>query len=91
MRLVRQHTTVPVPEIIMSSYEGEVGSIVMDFVPGFTLSLVWDSFDDQTKQKVCRDTWNFIIQWREIQRPTTLSHLYQCLADGSLKTYNPLI
>ena len=75
----------------MSSYEGEVGCITMDFIPGSTLSSVWDGFDDQTKQKICQNTWNFIMQWQEIRRPTTLSHLYQCLADGSLKTCDPLI
>lgn len=34
MRLVKQHTGVPVPKIILSSYEPETGNIGMSFIPG---------------------------------------------------------
>lgn len=77
----------------MSSYKDGFGSIVMEFVPGSTLTSVWDSFDDQTKERICRETWAMITRWREIPRPTDLidHHVYQCLADGSAATSDPLL
>lgn len=77
------------PEIVMSSYDNGVGSIAMDFIHGSTLTSAWDAFDDRTKEKICRDTWTMIMQWREIPRPADFS--YQCLADGSAATEDPLL
>ncbi|KAK3176922.1 hypothetical protein OEA41_008248 [Lepraria neglecta] len=91
MRLVKRHTNVPVPDIIFSDYEPQKGNIGMSFVPGSTLKSMWDGLDDRNKERVCRETWSMITQWRQIPRPPKLAHLYQCLADGSPATEDPLI
>lgn len=41
MRLMRQHTSVPVADIIFSNYKPGDGSISMSFIPGLQLKLVW--------------------------------------------------
>jgi serine/threonine protein kinase len=91
MRLVRQHTSVPVADIIFSNYKPGDGSISMGFIPGLQLKLVWDGLDERTKERVCREIWAMIAQWRTIPRPPHLGHLYQCLADGSPATSDPLL
>lgn len=63
----------------------------MEFVPGSTLGSIWDSFDDQTKEKICRETWAMITRWREIPRPANLFDIYQFLAVGSATTSDPLL
>ena len=90
MRLVKKHTTVPVPAVICS-YAPEDNSIGMSFVPGSPLNTLWDGLEEYTKERLCRETWAMITQWRQIPRPPELAHLYQCLADGSLATQDPLL
>ena len=91
LNLVKTHTSVPVPAVFMSNYPPGSGSIGMDFVPGSTLKSIWNRLDKHRKEQICRDTWNMIAQWRQIQRPSDLAHLYQCLADGSAATTDPLL
>ncbi len=91
IRLVKQHTSVPVPIIIFSNYEPDKGNIGMSFVPGFTLKSIWDGLDERNRERVCREIWTMIAQWRQILRPPHLAHLYQCLADGSPAITDPLL
>ena len=93
MRLVKQHTSVPVPEIIFSfsNREPGKGSIGMSFVPGFTLESIWDGLDESNKERICLEIWTMIAQWRKLPCPPHLAHLYQCLADGSPATTDPLL
>jgi len=91
IRLVKQHTSVPVPIIIFSGYEPEKGKIGMSFVPGFTLESIWDGLDERNKERVCREIWTMIAQWRQIPRPDHLADFYQCLADGSPATTDVLL
>lgn len=99
MRLVKQHTSVPVPEVIISSYasgkgniaEPRKGDIGMSLIPGFTLESIWDGLDECNKERICREIWRMIAEWRQIPRPPRLAHLYQCLADGSPATTDPLL
>ena len=92
MRLVGQHTSVPVPKIILSHYEPpEKGTIGMSFVPGFTLKSMWDGLDEGNKERICLEIWTMIANWQKIQRPPHLAHLYQCLADGSPATTDVLL
>lgn len=76
--LVKQHQSAPVREVFMPHQEDGFGSFAMEFVPGFTLTSIWDSFDDKTREKICRETWAMITRWREIPRPEDLIDLYQC-------------
>ena len=91
MRLVKQHTSVPVPKIILSHFAPEEGFIGMSLVPGSTLDSKWDGLDECNKERICREIWAMIAQWRQIPRPPHLAHLYQCLADGSPATTDPLL
>ena len=94
VRLVREHTNVPVPQIYMASYRikngQEVGSLLMDLVEGVPLNTVWDGFDEDSKRRICTDIWNIAAQLRQIPRPTALEHLFQCGADGSPSIDVPL-
>lgn len=93
IRLVAQHTTVPVPTIIFlfSNHEPGKGSIDMSFVPGVTLDSMWDGLEECNKERICREIWAMIAQWQQIPRPPQLARLYQCLADGSPATTDPLL
>lgn len=91
MRLVKQHTSVPVPIIILSNYEPKKGMIGMSFIHGSTLDSIWDTLDECNKERACRDIWTMIAQWQQIPRPPHLAHIYQCLADGSPATTDPLL
>lgn len=91
MRLVKQHTSVPVPKIILSTYAPEQGNIGMSLIPGSTLQSIWDRLDECNKERVCLEIWTMIAQWRPIPRPPHQAHLYQCLADGSPATTDPLL
>ena len=91
LELVKQHTGVPVPEIILSRYVPGKGKIGMSFVPGSTLESRWDGLDECNKERICLEIWMMIGQWQQIPRPPHLAHLYQCLADGSPATPDPLL
>ena len=91
MRLVIAHTHVPIPQILFTSYRGEIGKITMAFNPGTSLKSVWSNLDDKLKERLCRKTWAMIAQWRQIPRPSHLANIHQCLADGSAATEDPLL
>lgn len=91
MRLVEQTTNVPVPTVLMSHYGPDMGNIDMTLAPGSPLESIWDSLDESNKERLCREIWSMIMQWRQIPRPHDLAHLFQCLADGSAATRDPLL
>lgn len=66
-------------------------AIRMNFISGCTLGTIWDRLDVRDKERLCHDIWCMISQWRQIVRPPHLAHLYQCLADGSPATPDPLL
>jgi hypothetical protein len=82
MRLVAEQGTVPVPEIYFARYLKKTSTIAMTFVPGKPLDYCWDNLNDKIKERLCRETWEFIYQWRQIPKPQDM-HPYLCLADGS--------
>ncbi|KAI1437631.1 kinase-like domain-containing protein [Xylaria sp. CBS 124048] len=85
LRLVKEHTTIPVPEIYSSIYGhcggDEWGHIWMEHMPGAPLDKLWDDLEDATKERLCKQIWGFVDQLRSIPKPPGL--LYQCEADGS--------
>ncbi|PGH13128.1 hypothetical protein AJ79_03835 [Helicocarpus griseus UAMH5409] len=91
MRLVKEHTDVPVPEIILTAYYGDEGRLAMSVIPGTELRHVWDSLDDATEKRVCEETWSIIAKIRQIKRPASFQHLFLCLADGSPCVNDPLV
>ncbi len=52
MRLVKQHTSVPVPIIIYSRYELDQGKIGLSLVPGCELKFMWDGLDECNKERL---------------------------------------
>lgn len=90
MRLVKQHTSVPVP-IIIFDYTAEKNKIGMSFIRGSTLKSVWDELNEGEKERICCEIWTMIAQWRQIPLPHNLAHLHQCLADGSAATTDVLL
>jgi phosphotransferase family enzyme len=92
LKLVKQYTDVPVPDIIYSIYKADIdqGQLGMTLIPGSPLQLSWSNLDDATKGRVCSETWDMIAKWRKIPQPPKLSRFFQCSADGS-PTYDVLI
>ena len=56
MRLVEQHTSVPIPKIIFAfsffKHEPNEGKIYMGLLPGFELTSKWDGVDDRNKERL---------------------------------------
>lgn len=90
MRLVFQHTSVLVPEVLFKSSGPNYGGITITLIPGIPLEKKWDKLDEETKRSVCRQIWDLILEMRTIQPPVELKGLSQCAADGSPKR-DPLL
>lgn len=83
MRLVSQHTSVPVPEVLFKIFGPDYGNIDMTLIPGMPLENKWDKLDEETKRSVCRQIWDFILEIRTVPPPVELKGLSQCAADSS--------
>ncbi|WEW55900.1 hypothetical protein PRK78_001335 [Emydomyces testavorans] len=83
MRLVEEHTNIPIPELYQATYNMDEGRLAMSFIPGTPLKHVWDDLDTKKKQHVCEELWTMINKLRQIPKPPDLRHHYLCLADGS--------
>ena len=83
LRLVKDHTDVPVPDLGSSYYTAHEGRLCMSYIPGRPLNASWDRLDDTTKERLCHDIWSMIEKLRRIPKPSELQHLFLCLADGS--------
>jgi hypothetical protein len=55
LRLVIQHTNVPVPEVASSYYDAHEGHLCMLYIPGKPLSTLWDQFDRVIKERLCNE------------------------------------
>lgn len=91
MRLVKEHTDIPVPDIFLAAYVGEEGRLAMSVVPGAPLTEVWDNLDDATKKRICDELWSMLEQLRRIKKPPELQHHFLCLADGSPCINDPMV
>lgn len=43
MRLVKEHTDIPVPEVYLATYFASEGRLAMSVIPGTPLKNVWDN------------------------------------------------
>ncbi|EEP78098.1 predicted protein [Uncinocarpus reesii 1704] len=91
MRLVKEHTDIPVPEILLAAYVGDEGRLAMSVIPGAPLTEAWDSLDDATKKRICVETWSMIEKLRRIEKPAALQHHFLSLADGSPCINDPVV
>ena len=78
---IREHTSVPVPRVIASSStaENDLGCewILMERVPGVSLTDVWSEMDLETKSREAKVIAGFLRQLRDIQRPfPAIGNLY---------------
>lgn len=92
MKLVLEETEIPLPEWLAEEFprDREEGYLWMTFIPGSRLDVLWGKLKDDTKRRLCRDTWDIIAKIREIRRPPECQRFFQCAADGS-STHDPLI
>jgi tRNA A-37 threonylcarbamoyl transferase component Bud32 len=69
MRLVREKTTIPVPEIYNAYTDNTTGHvrIVMEFIEGDCLSNKWDQYDAQQKEHVLQQLHDMFAQLRNIK------------------------
>ncbi|KAI0876158.1 kinase-like domain-containing protein [Hypoxylon argillaceum] len=87
LRIVREHTTIPVPEVYWTEYSTvnglPYGQIFMEHISGSSLDGLWDALEPSSKERLCNQVWGFVEQLRKIPKPLELETLYQCGADGS--------
>lgn len=84
MKLVFEHTSVPVPEVLTTCFDGDEGNIHMTTIPGTCLEEKWDTLGDASKESLCLQLWGLISTWRKIPRPPKIDgSIFQCAADGS--------
>ncbi|KAF1999752.1 hypothetical protein P154DRAFT_563821 [Amniculicola lignicola CBS 123094] len=88
LRLVQQHTSVPVPTVHSQSFADDHGTIRMSYVDGDRLDKIWPDFEDcdEIKEDVCNRIWDLIYQFRTIPKPTEFANSFQCAADGTAST-----
>ncbi|KAI0543202.1 kinase-like domain-containing protein [Xylaria digitata] len=55
----------------------------MEHLPGSPLNETWGDLDSLTKERICKELWDFVKQLRNIPKPPELKNLYQCGADSS--------
>ncbi|KAL3473428.1 kinase-like domain-containing protein [Aspergillus californicus] len=81
MELMSKSTTVPVPEVYHANFSVEDnGLIEMSLAPGSPLEATWDTMDEERKESICRQTWDFISEIRAV--PSPYEGIFQCAADG---------
>ncbi|KAI0333962.1 hypothetical protein GY45DRAFT_1318823 [Cubamyces sp. BRFM 1775] len=66
---VAAHTTIPVPRVRYSWYEGQDGSLIMDHIEGIQLKRAWRDMSMPQKLSVMRRITGFVEQLRAIPQP----------------------
>lgn len=69
LRYVRQHTSIPVPEVLESYIHPETGHpcIVMEYIEGKTLDEEWNAYSAEERIKVIGQLKGYIGQLRSIE------------------------
>ena len=69
MNLVREKTSIPVPEVYNAYTDPATGHvrIVMEFIEGDCLADVWDTFSTEQKQQVTEQLRDFLSQLHDIR------------------------
>ncbi|OTA94094.1 hypothetical protein M434DRAFT_394996 [Hypoxylon sp. CO27-5] len=69
MRFVRQHTSIPVPEVYNAYKDEESGHtrIIMEFVEGVELEEAWDKYSDAEKELVIDQLRSYMAELRQIK------------------------
>ncbi len=69
LRYVRQHTSIPVPEVFESYIHPETGysCIIMKYIEKKTLNEVWSAYSDEKKERVIEQLKRYVEQLRSIE------------------------
>ncbi|KAM0814276.1 hypothetical protein AB5N19_00066 [Seiridium cardinale] len=66
-RLLRKHTTVPVPEVVAAWKEGNVAITITERAKGKPLADVWAEYSESEKESVAKQVAGFVKQWRRMK------------------------
>lgn len=68
MRYILQHTSIPIPKVLKIYDNGDgTQDLVMDFIQGRTLNVVWSSLTRSEKENVTKELAGYISQLRDRQ------------------------
>ena len=67
IQFVREQTSIPVPIVIESWEEGERTLILMRRIPGEPLSKVWSKLSTDEKERIAKQTAEYLQQLRNLQ------------------------
>ncbi|KAI2626698.1 phosphotransferase enzyme family protein [Hypoxylon sp. NC1633] len=69
MKLVRERTTIPVPEVYNVHQDKETGhvQIVMEFIEGDRLDQVWDNYTEEERKTITTQLRNYFDELRQIK------------------------
>ncbi|KAH8428510.1 uncharacterized protein LDX57_006209 [Aspergillus melleus] len=95
--LLRNKTSVPVPEVFNAYTIADIGFILMSKIPGISLGQCWKDLTWDDKSSIVRQLGGFIREWRQIEGPLFGSIdggpcedvLFQHPWDGEPRRYGP--
>lgn len=80
IQIIRQLTSIPVPEIVRVHAQGRKVYIFMSYIPGSTLQDVWPTLDTKARQKIAEQLKTYMDELRAIPSPSSCYF-------GSLETH----
>ena len=80
MQIIRQLTSIPVPEIVRIHAQGRKAYIFMSYVPGSTLQDIWPTLSMEAKQNITDQLKTYMDELRAIPSPSSCYF-------GSLETH----
>jgi hypothetical protein len=69
MRFIRDHTALPVPQVLNAYEKDGYGYILMEFVEGDLLQKIWPSLSSSEKTVILTELKDYIRQMRQIVCP----------------------
>jgi len=69
MRFIRNHTALPVPQVLDAYEKDGYGYILMEFVEGDLLEKIWPNLSSSEKMVILTELNNYIFQMRQIVCP----------------------
>ncbi|GBE86968.1 kinase-like domain-containing protein [Sparassis latifolia] len=82
MKLVSEHTSIPVPRVTDWAQFNKTGFLVMSFIPGKPLSESWDSMPSQSRHSIVSQLKGHLTQLRQIPKPAECNGAFVCGAMG---------
>ncbi|KDQ64386.1 hypothetical protein JAAARDRAFT_43455 [Jaapia argillacea MUCL 33604] len=75
MQYVSEHTTIPLPGNVVFVREGAKTYLLMDYVNGEQLDVVWPQLTDSTKLSILADMKGYVAQLRDLREPTARTYI----------------